>query len=307
MTAKMPVLVVGATGMVGYEVAQSLAHRDELQVKALVRFDANPHRQEKLQRLQSLGVELVEGTLSDGDALQRACAQVETVVSCVRGDRATVIDGQIALIQAAQAAGVKRLIPSDYSVDYRRLDWGDTDNLDMRKAVLLELERSGLDYTLILNGILTEVLFSPFSVVFNFQRGKFNYWGDGETLFDTTTLRDVADYTTAAVLDSDLSNQALQVAGDTLSMKHLRSLYETNTIQVLKERCRGSVADLQTLIAERKATAKSPADYSAYQYHYALVSGKGKLQHIQNERYPHIQPQSVQSYIREHYKTEVLR
>ncbi|OUC16176.1 MAG: hypothetical protein B0A82_03230 [Alkalinema sp. CACIAM 70d] len=309
MAAKLPVLLVGATGMVGYEVGKALACKDNLAVKALVRehTSSNPHSQEKLLQLQKLGVQLVTGDLQAPESLVSACQGVETVVSVVNGDADAVVNGQMNLIQAAEAAGVKRFIPSDFSVDYRKLDWGDHYSLNFRKAIYQALQGNRkLSHTLILNGILTEVLFSPFGVVFDLHRGLFKYWGDGNTAFDTTTVHDVAAYTAEAVLDEDLSNTALEVAGDTVTMKELKTLFEANTIQVLAERNLGSVAELQRWIEQKRGTARSMRDYLSQQSHYALVSGKGKLGAVMNDRYPHIQPQSLKSYIREHYNTLIL-
>lgn len=310
MSAKRKVLVVGASGMLGYEITQALAsHGDQLEVTALVRADrmGNPHTQEKFTKLQRLGVKFVDGDLLAPETLASACWGVDTIVSAVSGDERVMIEGQTNLIHAAEAAGVRRFIPSDYSVDYRNLDRGDNYNLDFRKTILELLQRqSNLSYTSVQVGILTEILFSPFGVVFDLQKGQFRYWGDGETAFDTTTIVDAARYTAEAVLDDSLINQVLQVAGDTLTMKQLRALYEQNTIQVLREKRLGDVNDLQMWIAGHKEQAKSVYEYLSQQYHYTLVSGKGKLTAIANDRYPHIKPTTVKEYIRDHYDTKIL-
>ncbi|NJL53118.1 MAG: hypothetical protein HC930_14680 [Hydrococcus sp. SU_1_0] len=79
--------------------------------------------------------------------------------------------------------GVKRMIPSDYSVDYRKLDWGDNYNLDLRKKVFNVLEQSNLSYTLILNGCFTDILFTPYLQVFDFDVGTFSLLGVMEKPF----------------------------------------------------------------------------------------------------------------------------
>ncbi|HYO80566.1 MAG TPA: hypothetical protein VES20_04125 [Bryobacteraceae bacterium] len=38
------------------------------------------------------------------------------------------------MARAAERNGVRRFIPSDFSIDYRKLDFGDNDNLDMRSS-----------------------------------------------------------------------------------------------------------------------------------------------------------------------------
>ena len=59
---------------------------------------------------------------------------VDIVVSAVGNNQVTV-PGQKNAINAAKKRGVKRFIPSDFSADYRQLNYGDNDNLDMRKEV----------------------------------------------------------------------------------------------------------------------------------------------------------------------------
>lgn len=309
MATKISVLVAGATGMLGFEIAKQLSRQEGVTVYALIRPDAvnNPHKQEKIEALRLHNVHFATGDLFDQTSLNKACQNIEVVVSAVNGDADVMVEGQTNLIKAAVNAGVRRFIPSDYSVDYRKLNWGDNYQLNFKKAILNTLEANKrLSYTLVLNGIFMETLFSPFSLVFDFQKGRFKYWGDGNTEFNTTSLYDVAAYTAAAVLDEGLANQALEIAGDTLTMKQLKALYEANTIEILGERRLGSLNDLQQWINNHREVAQSPIDYLAQQNHYVLVSGKGRLDQICNDRYPNIRPISVKDYIRSHYKTEKL-
>jgi uncharacterized protein YbjT (DUF2867 family) len=277
----------------GSKIATALRQKG-IHVRALVRDFSKPTQ---LQTLQAQGVELVPGDLLSPDTLVKACEGVSAIVSAVSGNAQSVVTGQLNLIEASEIQGVQRFIPSDYAVDYRKLNWGDNDNLDMRKRVLVALEQSSLEYTLILNGILTEVLFSPFGLVFDFHSQTFSYWGDGETLFDTTTADDVARFTAEAVFDPDLADTALEIAGDTLTMKQLLTRYDRVKGRTLIEKRIGSVDDLYNTIQSKKQTATSPYEYLPLQHHYALVSGKGKLSAIADHRYPHITPTSVTRYL----------
>lgn len=82
------------------------------------------------------------------DTLLPICEGVDVIVSAVGNNNVTV-PGQKNAIDAAKKQGVKRFIPSDYSVDYRKLDYGDNDNLDMRKEVLEYLQFSGYEYAMV--------------------------------------------------------------------------------------------------------------------------------------------------------------
>src|SRR5688572_29157182 len=109
------VLVVGATGLVGGEVCQSLARRGE-QVRALVRATS---AKEKIDALRSCGAEPWVGDLKDPDSLSAACRGVDAVISTASstlsrqaGDSIESVDsaGQMNLVNAAKAANVERFI-----------------------------------------------------------------------------------------------------------------------------------------------------------------------------------------------------
>ncbi|MBW4579534.1 MAG: NmrA family NAD(P)-binding protein [Tildeniella nuda ZEHNDER 1965/U140] len=94
-----------------------------------------------------------------------------------------------------------------------------------------------------------------------------------------------------------LSVTTLEVAGEVLTAKQLKAAYEAATGNQLTEKPLGSVAALQAWIAVKKTSASSPFEYIPQQYEYAMVSGKGKLDQLQNDRYPHIKPLSVKQFL----------
>jgi uncharacterized protein YbjT (DUF2867 family) len=300
--ANHTVLIVGITGMLGYQIASAILDKNAVTVRALTR--SGNSNQAQLQNLKNHGVIFVEGDLLDCDSLMQACEGVDTIISVVKGGQAenseesVVLTGQLNLLEAAKACGVKRFIPSDYSVDYFKLEVGDNYNLDLRKQFAQVVQRSGIGYTFVFNGVLTEILFSPFLNVVDFETGQFNYWGDGETRFDATTIADVARYTAEAALDPAMHNQVLKVAGDVLSFKQLHHYCETTSGKTLSENHLGSVEELQAWIAQAKQKATSHFEYLAQQYLYVMVSGKGKLQSLDNDRYPQIQPTNVTDFLK---------
>ncbi len=105
------VLVTGATGFIGYEVARQLSDRG-LRPRLMVR---RPERGGLLSRLDA---ELIHGDLTRPSTLMRAVQGVDTVLHL--GARAafesyarlypTIVQGSIALMQAAQKAGVQRFV-----------------------------------------------------------------------------------------------------------------------------------------------------------------------------------------------------
>ena len=65
----------------------------------------------------------VEGDLMKGETLRGICPEIDVIVSAVANNEVTVL-GQKNLIDAAKQQGVKRFIPSNCSVDYRKLSLG---------------------------------------------------------------------------------------------------------------------------------------------------------------------------------------
>jgi len=301
MDSKPYVLIAGVTGMLGSKIASAILDKDAMQVKGLVRPNSatDARKKKHLDDLKARGMVIVEGDLLDPPSLQKACDGVNAVVSAVSGGEESALRGQLNLIQAASATSVKRFIPSDYSVDYFKLDLGDNYNLDFRIKVADALKKSGLEYTFILNGAFTEIQFTPFAKIFDFNQSTFSYWGDGEMPCDMTTIDDTAKYVAEAVADPAMANYTLKVVGDVLSIKELLATYEDVTGNKLQEKRLGSVEELRSWIAKTIPNASSPYEYLPEQYHLAMVSGKGKLDEIHNDRYPHIKPTTVAQYLQQ--------
>jgi nucleoside-diphosphate-sugar epimerase len=105
-------LVTGATGLLGSHIAEQLRLRGE-RVRALVR----PTSQTAF--LESIGVELVNGDLSDAESMQLACQGIDTVYHAAArvGDWGPwpefveiTVEGTRKLVQAAEAAKVRRFL-----------------------------------------------------------------------------------------------------------------------------------------------------------------------------------------------------
>jgi dihydroflavonol-4-reductase len=106
-------LVTGATGFLGSAVARALLARGEA-----VRVLARPNSDRR--NLAGLPVEIAEGSLEDQDSLRRAVAGCDSLFHVAADYRLWVkdkssmlranVDGSVALMKAAQAEGVKRIV-----------------------------------------------------------------------------------------------------------------------------------------------------------------------------------------------------
>ncbi len=219
-------------------------------------------------------------------------------MSAVQGGAEVIIAGQRNLLAAAEGAGVKRMIPSVFSVDLPALDFKDNANLDLRKTFDESFASSKVAPTSVYCGGFLDVILSPRFPLLDWEKGTMSYWGDGNQPLDYTAVPDVASYTAAAVTDSGLTGKPLRVAGNSLTMKEMHRALETASGRSLETRSLGSVEELRLLIDEKKRTATNPWDWISLQYTWCMVSGKGKLRDLDNARYPQIRPVSVESFVR---------
>ncbi len=291
MNTKPTVLLVGASGMLGRQIASALLDRGETRVKALVR---NPTRTKELRDLTARGMEVTPGDILRPETLGPATEGVTAIISAVGNDEQLIVEGQTNLLRAAEANQVKRFIPSDFALDYRKLSMGDSVNLDMRKKFLPRLLDSTVAHTSILNGAFMEMI--QYGTV-DPEKGLLNYWGDGHQKLDFTHSSDAAKYTAAAVADPAMANEVLQVVGEETNYVDLAETYFRATGKRLNLNRLGSTDDLKAWIEKTKGTAQNPWDYIGAQYTWAMVTGLGKLLPM-NSRYPEIRPMGVEAFLR---------
>ncbi|AFY49328.1 putative nucleoside-diphosphate sugar epimerase [Nostoc sp. PCC 7524] len=142
----MTLLIVGATGTLGRQVARR-AIDEGYKVRCLVRSA------KKAAFLKEWGAELVRGDLCYPETLTAALEGVTAVID-VATSRATdsltikQVDwqGQVALIQAAQAAGVERFIFFSI-IDADK--YPEVPLMEIKRCTELFLAESGLNYTIL--------------------------------------------------------------------------------------------------------------------------------------------------------------
>ncbi len=116
------VLVVGATGLTGSEICHKLRGLGE-PVRALVRTTSS---KDKIQALQSAGVELCFGDLKDRQSIAAACRGVDAVISTASSTlsrqpddsiKSVDTEGQLNLVSAASNANVEPVCVRVVSAD----------------------------------------------------------------------------------------------------------------------------------------------------------------------------------------------
>ncbi len=222
------VLVAGATGLLGGEVARQLRARG-VEVRGLVRASSDAA---KVAGLEKAGVSLCRGDLRQPESLAAACRGAEAVVTTVSampfswqpGNTIQEVDraGQMALIDAARKAGVHRLIyisfPHDPAISF---PLGDA-----KIAVEKHLASSGLDYTVLQANYFMEVWLSP-ALGFDYGTHKATVFGDGTNRLSWVSFRDVARTAVAAVSSDKARKAVLPVGGpQALSPQEVIAIFE---------------------------------------------------------------------------------
>jgi uncharacterized protein YbjT (DUF2867 family) len=277
--------------MLGGKVASEIVRQGKYGVRALVRnLAAKAH---ELAPFAAQGVELVEGDVLAPATLDAAVDGISAIVSAVNNQEELIVQGQTNLVRAAEKHGVQRFIPSDFSVDYRKLSLGDNHNLDMRLRFLPTLLDANMEHTLVLNGAFHEVLAEPFLGFVDAAKQRVNFWGNAEQPLDSTSTADTARYVAATVLDPRTANQALRIAGDRFSPAELAAALPGYTLHR-----QGEISELKQRIAAKKNVSDNPWAYLGDQYLWSMQSGAGLLDTLDNSLYPEIKPISAPEFLR---------
>lgn len=308
MSTKPFVVIAGATGAMGKLIAAELRKRD-IAVKALVRPGTNATKTEPLLKLG--GVSIVEVDLADVPALTRELTGARSVVSTLQGLADVILKAQGTLLNAAVAAKVSRFIPSDFSLDFTKTKPGSNRNLDLRRDFHTQLDKSGIAWTTILNGAFMDLLASPTMSLVNQKKRKVIYVGSADQKLDFTTMADTAAYTAAVAADPDTTPKVLRIAGDVLSARELAAAaaradgvdgtrpFSVSWIGNLW--FFGFIISVMRLLVGGEDKPMPP--WQGMQYMANMFSGEGKLDPLDNDRYPSIKWTNAEDFLREHYKS----
>ncbi|HKW67127.1 MAG TPA: NAD(P)H-binding protein [Terriglobales bacterium] len=208
----MTILVAGATGFVGQAAALRLRERGN-QVRGLVRGGPN---HPKVKDLQAAGIAIVEGDLTRPETLAAACAGIETIVCTATsmpaaandGLRRVDLEGTLALIEAAERAGVQRFVYTSYSGNLRM-----DSPLETAKRTCEDRLLKGRMQAIILRpSYFMEMWLSPL-LGFDPQKGSARIYGSGEAKGSYISAFDVAEFAAAAAVKKIVQRQTILEMG----------------------------------------------------------------------------------------------
>jgi len=232
------ILVCGASGELGRRVARQLVDRGA-NVRVLLRDRADA------TKLQESGAEIVRGDFRDRASLERAVRDVCTVVSGVTaltrmltgteardGFHAVDLDGNLALIEAAERAGAERFVfVSVAGIEKAR----QTPYGQAKRAVEARLLRSPLREVIVRPAAMQEVVLSP-AAGLDWDNGKLTIFGRGEAPVPYVAVDDVAAAVACWALADDPPRRVEFGGPEAVSRNEVASLIERAAGRPMKRR-----------------------------------------------------------------------
>lgn len=167
------VLIAGATGWLGGKIAREVAATGSRTRIGLRRGTAHP---DATTLKTTLGADIVELDLTNPETLPGAVDGVDVVISAIQGGPELLIDGQAALARAAYEAGVRRIFPSDFGVDFTQIPEKDHLFFAWRSQGQEAIAATGLAQTNTYNGAFAEMLLpNPFLNFVDWDKATVNF------------------------------------------------------------------------------------------------------------------------------------
>ncbi|KAF2462059.1 NAD-P-binding protein [Lineolata rhizophorae] len=284
------VAVAGGSGGLGLIIAHSILDSKKHKVVVLSRKE-NPE-------LSALGVDVRPVDYNDLSSLIAALNGVHTVISTIAVPNKALADSQIALINAAVAAGVKRFAPSEFTIS-------SYDSIELyapKTAVWDAVVASGLEYTRFTCGLFhnfwaagtpkgeKEALagMPAWNFIINVKAGTADIPGDGGVKIAVIDTRDVARFVTAS-LDLPKWDEELGMLGEYASWNELVDKAEKATGRKFLRR--------YTTRQELVKLAEDPEKRFYNQFRIAMVDQKFTVPPTLNEKFPEIRPMSTQDFL----------
>jgi hypothetical protein len=198
------VAIAGITGKMGRLITKSLLHNHpEITIHGIAR---SPEKLPKALK-NNPNIKVFKAEATDVSVIRSALKGADVCACSYLGDHELMLAGQKTLVDACIAEGVPRYIASDYSLDFRKLEYGQHPQKDPMKHIEEYLDEKDKETggkikgVHVLNGAFMEVIFSPFLRMFDAKNGVYNMWGTLDERLDLTTYEDTAAFTAEVAAD----------------------------------------------------------------------------------------------------------
>lgn len=273
------ILILGA-GELGTQVLYSLAKHPQLKditITVLLRPSSISLKVQDwalpASPLHSHSVSTVPGDLAHDsqESLSQIFRDYDTIISCTgfAAGRGT----QRKLAHAVLAAKVPRYIPWQFGVEYDIIGRGCAQDLFDEQLDVRDMLRSQstTQWLIISTGMFISFLFEPWFGVVDLKDNAVCALGSWDTAVTVTAPEDIGKITAEVLLGAKrknaFSNQAIFIAGDTLTYADLARLLEKASGKPVQRTVR-------TVQAARSDLAKEP-DNEIFKYHVVFGEGRG--------------------------------
>ena len=290
-----PILLAGATGMLGSHIARGLLDQPDARLRLLVR-SGNKVKRATLDPLLTRGAEIIEGDLTDRSSLDRATQGVDVIVSAVQGGPdIIIIDGQVALAETGRRNGVRRILPSDNALDLFKAIPGEHPMFDLRRTADEAIAAAGIEHIHVLQGAFM-ALFAPGMGTLDYEARTVTFWGDGTQPIEVISLEDTARMVARVALDRTVGGGKFAFAGDRISILGAAHVVEEQTGRRFERRWLGSEADLRAALAQAAKDTSNLFAAIMLAYQLTMLTGQISLSDLQNDRYLDVQLESFAAF-----------
>jgi len=239
------ILVIGATGSQGGSVTQALLK----QGNRVIAYTRNAES-DKAQALVQQGVSLIQGDLSDVEALTVAMQYVDTVFAVTSpfevGAEGEVIHGYN-IAEAAKAASVEHLVFTSVSDADKATG---VPHFDSKYKIEQRIVESGLNYTFLAPVFFMENHITAWSIP-SLKEGKLSIAMPKDRKLQLVSVRDIGRFTATVIsMGSDAYGLRVNIAGDELTGEESARILseaigkELSFVSVDPEYLRGNSEDL---------------------------------------------------------------
>jgi nucleoside-diphosphate-sugar epimerase len=243
------VLIAGATGMLGSSIATHLLDQNDVTVRLLVRSTVqhDVDKQTLVDRLVERGADVVVGDVTEPASLDAATQHVDVVISALQGGADIIVDGQIALAEAAVRNGVRRFIPSDFAIDLFAAPAG-APQFDIRKQADEAIDKMPFQVVHVLNGAFMDMMLDPNTAgIVDLGTNTARMWGTGDERFNLTTVDDTARFTAMVATDDADVSGVRKVSGSETSFNEIIAKTEQLIGATVTKHVLGDADDLRTI------------------------------------------------------------
>ncbi|KAL1614197.1 hypothetical protein SLS54_009915 [Diplodia seriata] len=191
--------IAGITGKISLCVAQELLKHPDVLIRGYCR---NPTRLPSPLQTDPR-VTITQGQVDDAAAIRSFVTGCDIVVCGYLADNDVMLDGQKLLIDLCEEEGVERYIASDYTLEFLKLKVGQFQKKDPILQIKEYLDTKKIKAVHVLNGILTETLFSDLAYLWDPEETKFRYYGTGDEAWEMTTYKTTGQYVAHIALDRE--------------------------------------------------------------------------------------------------------